>query len=772
VPAVISIRGLWKSFESVHAVRGVDLEVGAGEILLLLGQNGAGKSTTLRCAGGILRPDAGEIRFGKLALPAGAAEIRRRLGVVPDLARLYHRNTAREYLDHFGDVYGLPVAARRRRIEELLERFDLVAAAERPLGTYSRGMAQKVALIRATLHDPEWIFCDEPTVGLDPVAAADMRRYLLEQRDRGAAIIVTTHVLAEAEPLADRVTIMRAGRIVASGSLSALRREAQPERTFVARLAGGGEVSYSVAWEAGEQELGRRAAELQAELAGAGTPYVELREVPASLEVVYLKAMSRPLGDGREAPPPAQVPGLRPSSLLGALAGQPRRLRQWLPFYLAGWWRRGELGWVAWLNGFVLLIVAGTAVFGSAPGPAAALAARIPRGDGLQAALLLPLFFMSFALLESIKTSIGVWWEKAQGSLEVLLYAPLADADLVWLEVLPGAVVSVAWVTLWMAAGLGFMAAFGRPAPWALLPVFALVAAATAYWAAMGRLLGFMLFPREGAAGGAWSFLLSPVSAAVADIPLALFVFGSPLAPLSLLLPLAACLVLTLITGATFDRERLLETGVGRERRRRVWLPRRELRRNLAALVAGLLLAAVPAGIGVATAETAGWHSWPQVAAAHAAAPGQPEETAHAAAAPSAPAAGVVVAAALLAGVVGAGALLLLLLATTFAAFFLLGLPELLALVGLAALWGVQVGFGPSGPLQGWLGLAGGVALLALAFNTAAGLPVYRALVFGAGSRIDRLRAAWTDYFALYRALVIPAGVAFGVVVAALLLSG
>src|SRR5207237_4286231 len=100
---------------------------------------------------------------------------------------------------------------------------------------------------------------------------------------------------------------------------------------------------------------------------------------------------------------------------------------------------------------------------------------------------------------------------------------------------------------LWMAAGMALLTFFGQPAPWDLLPVFAFVAAVTAYWAAMGRMLGFMLFPREGAAGGAWSFLLSPVSAAVADLPLALFGFRSPLAPASLVLPVGACFALTLI---------------------------------------------------------------------------------------------------------------------------------------------------------------------------------------------------------------------------------
>src|SRR5436309_10235930 len=164
-------------------------------------------------------------------------------------------------------------------------------------------------------------------------------------------------------------------------------------------------------------------------------------------------------------------------------------------------------------------------------------------------------------------------WEQTQASLEVLLYAPLSDPSLIWLEVLPGAVVSIVWVTAWMGAGMGLLAVFGQAAPWDLLPVFAFVAAVTAYWAAMGRMLGFMLFPREGAAGGAWSFLLSPVSAAVADLPLALFVFRSPLALASLLLPLTACFALTVLCGTTFDRERLMETGLGRTRARRAWLP-------------------------------------------------------------------------------------------------------------------------------------------------------------------------------------------------------
>src|SRR5437762_13096433 len=297
------------------------------------------------------------------------------------------------------------------------------------------------------------------------------------------------------------------------------------------------------------------------------------------------------------APRTPSVSGISAPRMFGSLREQGRLMRHSLPFYVSSWWRRGDLSWVVYLNAFVLLLVGATSLFGQLPGGARQVAQRFAGGQALQAGLLLPLFLMSFALLESIKSSIGIWWEKAQQSLEVLLYTPLDDPSLIWLEVLPGAIVSTAWVTVWTAAGLALLSLFGEAAPWDLLPVFAFVAAATSYWAAMGRMLGFMLFPREGAAGGAWSFLLSPVSAAVADLPLALFVFRSPLAPASLLLPITACLPPTILCGGTFDRERLMETGLSRIRRRRAWLPFAVIRRHAAAVVAGVVIAGASAGI-------------------------------------------------------------------------------------------------------------------------------------------------------------------------------
>jgi ABC-2 type transport system ATP-binding protein len=793
---VIRVEGLRKSFGDVRAVDGVDLQVERGELLVLLGQNGAGKSTTLRCLGGILRPDAGLIELDGLRLPEKLDAVRARLGVVPDQARLYGRNTAPEYLDRFGYLYGVPELVRRKRIANLLERFELADRVDTVLAAYSRGMAQRVALIRATLHEPDWIFCDEPTAGLDPVAAADMRHYLAEQKERGAALIVTTHVLSEAELMADRIAIMRKGVIVTRGTLEDLRQEAAKGRRLSAGLSkpvanaeplnrwlrehavehelAGDRLTYTLPWSATISDRAAFAAELQRRLAGQDAPFHELEEEQTTLESVYLKAMEEPISPSSvPMPAPAAVSGIGAPRMFASLGSQWNLLRHSLPFYVSSWWRRGDLSWVMYLNAFVLLLVAGTSLFGQLPGAAGQVAERFAGGTALQAGLLLPLFFMSFALLESIKSSIGIWWEKAQSSLEVLLYTPIDDPSLIWLEVLPGAVVSTVWVTFWMAAGMTLLTLFGQSAPWDLLPIFAFVAAVTSYWAAMGRMLGFMLFPREGAAGGAWSFLLSPVSAAVADLPLALFVFRSPLAPASLLLPLTACFALTVLCGTTFDRERLMETGLGRTRKRRVWLPVALIRRNAAAIAAGLLLALAPAAIAATVSSSAHWHSWSDVQSMHVSASIDNASFDPTPVSSNVPAtSGVTVAAAALAGIVAMLALMLALVIVSFAAFFLLGVPALLGLIGASAAWGIQLGFGGSTPLQPWLVGAGGIALLALALNTGAALPIYWSLVFGSGRRLDRLREAWASYWSLFRGLVLPACALFGIVVFRLLAAG
>jgi hypothetical protein len=185
-----------------------------------------------------------------------------------------------------------------------------------------------------------------------------------------------------------------------------------------------------------------------------------------------------------------------------------------------------------------------------------------------------------------------------------------------------------------------------------------------------------------------------------------------------------------------------------------------------------VLLALAPAGAAGLVSANAHWHSWSDVRASVTG--GQVDPTPVAAVSSQAPtqANGVTVAAAGLSGIVATLALMLLLVALSFAAFFLLGFPAVGALAAAGAAWGVQLGFGSAGPLRLWLVGAGGLALLALALNTGAALPIYWSLVFGSGRRLDRLREAWSSYWALFRGLVIPACVLFGLVVFRLLATG
>jgi hypothetical protein len=186
------------------------------------------------------------------------------------------------------------------------------------------------------------------------------------------------------------------------------------------------------------------------------------------------------------------------------------------------------------------------------------------------------------------------------------------------------------------------------------------------------------------------------------------------------------------------------------------------------------LLAIAPAGIAAGITQGAGWHSWSDVgAAAQGHAAGDPVQPAYTpVASKTSTINGATIAAAGLAGIVATLALMLALVVVSFAAFFLLGAPALAGLVVAAVVWGTQLGFGTSAPLQVWLAGAGGIALLALALNTGAALPIYWSLVFGSGRRLDRLREAWAGYWSLYRGIVIPACALFGVVVFRLLAGG
>jgi ABC-2 type transport system ATP-binding protein len=222
---MLRVEGLVKRYGDVEAVTHLTVSLEAGECLVLLGRNGAGKSTALRCMAGVLEPTAGTVMVGGSDAVENPDAVRERVGLMPEVPGLYERMPARAYLDYFGAVYGIEAAERSARIDDLLERFDLASAGDRWLGAFSKGMRQKVALIRATLHQPVLVLADEPTSALDPDSARRAWAYLKELQDAGAALVICTHSMEEAEAMAGRIGIMSAGRLLADGDYDELVRQ-------------------------------------------------------------------------------------------------------------------------------------------------------------------------------------------------------------------------------------------------------------------------------------------------------------------------------------------------------------------------------------------------------------------------------------------------------------------------------------------------------------------------------------------------------------------
>jgi len=221
---VLQVTGLAKRYGDVLALRDLSVQVDEGKCLVLLGRNGAGKTTALRCMAGVLLPSAGTVVVDGVDASDDPAGVRAKVGLMPEVPGLYERMTVRAYLDHFGAIYDVEPSIRRRRIEELLETFELADATDRWLGTYSKGMRQKVALIRATLHRPRLVLADEPTSALDPDSARRAWIYLKDLQKEGCALVICTHSMDEAENLAGDIGIMSGGRALAVGDMVELRR--------------------------------------------------------------------------------------------------------------------------------------------------------------------------------------------------------------------------------------------------------------------------------------------------------------------------------------------------------------------------------------------------------------------------------------------------------------------------------------------------------------------------------------------------------------------
>ena len=220
---MLSTRLLTKRYGSLTAVEDLDLEVGAGELFGFLGPNGAGKTTTIKMLVGLLRPTSGSARVADIDILAEPEQAKARIGYVPDAATLYEKLSAREFLEFSGDLYHVERRLRDRRIDTLLKLFDLESRGNDFLSGYSRGMRQKVSLAAALLHDPQVLFLDEPTVGLDPQSARQMKDILQDFCKEGKTVFMSTHILEIAERMCTRLAIINHGRLIAMGSLQELR---------------------------------------------------------------------------------------------------------------------------------------------------------------------------------------------------------------------------------------------------------------------------------------------------------------------------------------------------------------------------------------------------------------------------------------------------------------------------------------------------------------------------------------------------------------------
>jgi ABC-2 type transport system ATP-binding protein len=302
---MIETYSLSKRFGDFLAVDTVSLRVNAGEVLALLGPNGAGKTTTIRMLTSILRPTQGWARVAGYDVVRQAAQVRAAVGVLTEQHGLYMRMPADEYLDFFGQIYGLDPVVRRKRIQKLLSEFSLLPDRKRRVGEYSKGMRQKLALARALLHEPPVLLLDEPTSAMDPESARLVRDAIRSLRSAERAIIICTHNLAEAEELADQIAIIRRGRIVAKGSPDRLKLNLLGPAEYEVRL--GADLDGHNLKVPPDAMVTSRGADwvrfrtsspeqtnpaILRDLLDQGFPVISLQEVSRNLEQVYLQAIS------------------------------------------------------------------------------------------------------------------------------------------------------------------------------------------------------------------------------------------------------------------------------------------------------------------------------------------------------------------------------------------------------------------------------------------------------------------------------------------------
>lgn len=243
---MISARHLSKSFHDkkrgeIRAVHDVSFTCRPGEIYGLLGANGAGKTTTLRLLATLLQPTSGEAEVAGFSVRREPAKVRAHVGFLAASTALYGRLTARETLAYFGQLNGLSSAEVAQRTQRLADELEMHEFIDRRVDKYSTGMKQKTSIARTLIHEPAVIIFDEPTLGLDVMAARTILRFVRECRDRGKTVIYSTHIMSEVEKVCDRIGIIHSGQMRAEGTLAELRDrfgQSDPEEVFIAAIGG------------------------------------------------------------------------------------------------------------------------------------------------------------------------------------------------------------------------------------------------------------------------------------------------------------------------------------------------------------------------------------------------------------------------------------------------------------------------------------------------------------------------------------------------------
>lgn len=277
----ISIKDLTKDFSSgirgikLRAVDNLNLEIGHNEIFGLLGPNGSGKSTTIKIILGLLEASAGECRiYGN---PSSAVAARKSVGFLPEAPYFYRYLSGRELVRFYARICGVKRKDIKKKIDEIIELVNLTEAADRRVGTYSKGMLQRIGLAQALIHDPQLIILDEPTAGVDPIGSAAIAEIIRELRKRGKTILICSHLLAQIEGLCDRVAILNRGKLIKRGRVEELVQEEYAKSMVVEGLS---EEGYSAVRREIERQGGklRRIEEPRLNLDTLFIKEVELRE--------------------------------------------------------------------------------------------------------------------------------------------------------------------------------------------------------------------------------------------------------------------------------------------------------------------------------------------------------------------------------------------------------------------------------------------------------------------------------------------------------------